>query len=69
MQLDIRLESFAKIATICRRVAVKAEKYSRSMLHIEARVMRAAAHHNCRHICELLDYVCLYRKYRFEYEI
>uniref|UniRef100_A0A915ARC3 Protein kinase domain-containing protein n=3 Tax=Parascaris univalens TaxID=6257 RepID=A0A915ARC3_PARUN len=39
-----------------RRVAVKAEKYSRSMLHIEARVMRAAAHHNCRHICELLDY-------------
>ncbi|VDM41867.1 unnamed protein product [Toxocara canis] len=39
-----------------RRVAVKAEKYSRSMLHIEARVMRAAAHRRCRHICHLFDY-------------
>ncbi|VDK47371.1 unnamed protein product [Anisakis simplex] len=40
-----------------RRVAVKTEKYSKSMLHIEARVMRAAARHRCEHICELLDYV------------
>ncbi|KAL4001626.1 Protein kinase domain family protein [Acanthocheilonema viteae] len=39
-----------------RRVAVKAEKYSKSMLHIEASVMRAAARRHSEHICELIDY-------------
>ncbi|VDN01179.1 unnamed protein product [Thelazia callipaeda] len=39
------------------RVAIKAEKYSESMLHIEASVMRAAARRRSEHICELIDYV------------
>ncbi|VDK20878.1 unnamed protein product [Anisakis simplex] len=39
-----------------RRVAIKAEKYSRSMLHIEARVMRISASRGCKHLCRLFDY-------------
>uniref|UniRef100_A0A914ZH05 Protein kinase domain-containing protein n=1 Tax=Parascaris univalens TaxID=6257 RepID=A0A914ZH05_PARUN len=39
-----------------RRVAIKTEKYSKSMLHIEARVMRISARHRCQHFCELFDY-------------
>ncbi|VDN52660.1 unnamed protein product [Dracunculus medinensis] len=37
-------------------VAIKVEKYSKSMLHIEADVMRTAARKRCKHICQLLDW-------------
>lgn len=40
-------------------MALKAEKYSKSMLHVEASVMRAASKRNAEHICELLDHVCI----------
>ncbi|VDK30031.1 unnamed protein product [Gongylonema pulchrum] len=43
--------------TTCRRrVAVKVEKYSKSMLHVEASVLRAATRRHSEHICELIDY-------------
>ncbi|PAV79443.1 hypothetical protein WR25_10637 [Diploscapter pachys] len=37
-------------------VAVKCEKYSRSMLHIEVAVLKAAKNASVKHICELYDY-------------
>ncbi|KHN77422.1 putative serine/threonine-protein kinase [Toxocara canis] len=39
-----------------RRVAIKAEKYSKSMLHVEVCAMKAAARVHAEHICELIDY-------------
>lgn len=45
-----------------RRVAVKVEKFTKSMLHVEASVMRAAARRRSEHICELIDYVSLWKK-------
>ena len=38
-------------------VAVKCEKYSRSMLHIEVAVLKAAKNASVKHLCELYDYV------------
>ncbi|CAD6184910.1 unnamed protein product [Caenorhabditis auriculariae] len=38
------------------RVAVKTEKYSRSMLHIEVNVLKAANLASCKHFCDLMDY-------------
>ncbi|VDK46599.1 unnamed protein product [Anisakis simplex] len=39
-----------------RHVAIKAEKYSKSMLHVEISAMKAAARVHAEHICELIDY-------------
>uniref|UniRef100_F1L8W5 Serine/threonine-protein kinase n=1 Tax=Ascaris suum TaxID=6253 RepID=F1L8W5_ASCSU len=39
-----------------RRVAIKAEKYTKSMLHVEVSAMKAAAKIHAEHICELIDY-------------
>uniref|UniRef100_A0A915A3T6 Protein kinase domain-containing protein n=1 Tax=Parascaris univalens TaxID=6257 RepID=A0A915A3T6_PARUN len=40
----------------CRHVAIKAEKYTKSMLHVEVSAMKAAAKMHAEHICELIDY-------------
>lgn len=37
-------------------VAVKTEKYSKSMLHIEVNVLKAANNANSKHFCTLFDY-------------
>nr|CDJ95504.1 Hypothetical protein CBG13774 [Haemonchus contortus] len=37
-------------------VAVKTEKYSKSMLHIEVGVLKAANAAKAKHFCELIDY-------------
>ncbi|KAK5985248.1 Serine/threonine-protein kinase, partial [Trichostrongylus colubriformis] len=37
-------------------VAVKTEKYSKSMLHIEVAVLKAANAAKAKHFCELIDY-------------
>ncbi|KJH48261.1 hypothetical protein DICVIV_05623 [Dictyocaulus viviparus] len=39
-----------------KNVAVKTEKYSKSMLHIEVNVLKAANAANCKHFCQLYDY-------------
>ncbi|CAJ0601171.1 unnamed protein product [Cylicocyclus nassatus] len=39
-----------------RPVAVKTEKYSKSMLHIEVGVLKAANAAKAKHFCELIDY-------------
>ncbi|KAI6174185.1 Protein kinase domain-containing protein [Aphelenchoides besseyi] len=39
-----------------RKVAVKTEKFSRSMLHVEAHVLRTATRTRCNRIAELIDY-------------
>ncbi|KAK5971122.1 hypothetical protein GCK32_006739, partial [Trichostrongylus colubriformis] len=39
-----------------RPVAVKTEKYSKSMLHIEVAVLKAANAAKAKHFCELIDY-------------
>ncbi|KAJ1373717.1 hypothetical protein KIN20_036206 [Parelaphostrongylus tenuis] len=39
-----------------RNVAVKTEKYSKSMLHIEVNVLKAANAAGCKHFCQLYDY-------------
>ncbi|CAD5215523.1 unnamed protein product [Bursaphelenchus xylophilus] len=39
-----------------RKVAVKTEKYSKSMLHIEVNVLRVANAEHCKHIVELIDH-------------
>ncbi|ETN75998.1 hypothetical protein RB195_001574 [Necator americanus] len=39
-----------------REVAVKTEKYSKSMLHIEVGVLKAANAAKAKHFCELIDY-------------
>ncbi|KAI6238111.1 Protein kinase domain-containing protein [Aphelenchoides fujianensis] len=43
----------------CRRVAVKTEKFSRSVLHVEAQVLKTAGRARCRRLVELIDYVRL----------
>ncbi|PIO72557.1 hypothetical protein TELCIR_05502, partial [Teladorsagia circumcincta] len=40
-------------------VAVKTEKYSKSMLHIEVGVLKAANAAKAKHFCELIDYLFL----------
>lgn len=40
-----------------RKVAVKAEKYSHSQVHIEVSVLKATNGARCKHFCELLGYV------------
>ncbi|KAK6019299.1 hypothetical protein OSTOST_15071, partial [Ostertagia ostertagi] len=40
-----------------RNIAVKTEKYSKSMLHIEVNVLKAANAAKCKHFCQLYDYV------------
>ncbi|VDL76511.1 unnamed protein product [Nippostrongylus brasiliensis] len=44
-------------------VAVKTEKYSKSMLHIEVGVLKAANAARAKHFCELIDYVSSMKKY------
>ncbi|VDO27022.1 unnamed protein product [Haemonchus placei] len=39
-----------------RNIAVKTEKYSKSMLHIEVNVLKAANAAKCKHFCQLYDY-------------
>uniref|UniRef100_A0A0K0D2G9 Protein kinase domain-containing protein n=1 Tax=Angiostrongylus cantonensis TaxID=6313 RepID=A0A0K0D2G9_ANGCA len=39
-----------------RLVAVKTEKYSKSMLHVEVGVLKAANAAKAKHFCELMDY-------------
>ncbi|KAK6730752.1 hypothetical protein RB195_007305 [Necator americanus] len=39
-----------------RNLAVKTEKYSKSMLHIEVNVLKAANAAKCKHFCQLYDY-------------
>ncbi|VDK57077.1 unnamed protein product [Cylicostephanus goldi] len=39
-----------------RSIAVKTEKYSKSMLHIEVNVLKAANAAKCKHFCQLFDY-------------
>ncbi|KAL6740380.1 hypothetical protein Aduo_013739 [Ancylostoma duodenale] len=39
-----------------KQVAVKTEKYSKSMLHIEVGVLKAANAAKAKHFCELIDY-------------
>ncbi|MFH4973469.1 hypothetical protein AB6A40_000178 [Gnathostoma spinigerum] len=48
-----------------RPVALKAEKYSKSMLHVEISVMKAAARNHCEHICELIYYASAKPDYVF----
>ncbi|KAE9411785.1 hypothetical protein Angca_001805, partial [Angiostrongylus cantonensis] len=36
--------------------AVKTEKYSKSMLHVEVGVLKAANAAKAKHFCELMDY-------------
>ncbi|KAI6226528.1 Protein kinase domain-containing protein [Aphelenchoides fujianensis] len=38
------------------RVAVKTEKFSRSVLHVEAQVLKTAGRARCRRLVELIDY-------------
>uniref|UniRef100_A0A1I7XUC3 Protein kinase domain-containing protein n=1 Tax=Heterorhabditis bacteriophora TaxID=37862 RepID=A0A1I7XUC3_HETBA len=39
-----------------KRIAVKTEKYSKSMLHIEVNVLKAANAAKAKHFCDLIDY-------------
>ncbi|CAD5211140.1 unnamed protein product [Bursaphelenchus okinawaensis] len=39
-----------------RKVAIKTEKYTKSMLHIEINVLRSANTEHCKHILELIDH-------------
>ncbi|KAI6227665.1 Protein kinase domain-containing protein [Aphelenchoides fujianensis] len=51
--------SFARLneaASVGHRVAVKTEKFSRSVLHVEAQVLKAAGQARCRRLVELIDY-------------
>uniref|UniRef100_A0A914Z6Y6 Protein kinase domain-containing protein n=1 Tax=Panagrolaimus superbus TaxID=310955 RepID=A0A914Z6Y6_9BILA len=45
--------------------AVKTEKYSRSMLHIEVAVLRAARDSRCKHFAQLIDQGSVRREYVF----
>lgn len=40
-------------------MAVKTERYSKSMLHIEVGVLKAANAAKAKHFCDLIDYVGL----------
>ncbi|RCN45827.1 hypothetical protein ANCCAN_08124 [Ancylostoma caninum] len=44
-----------------RNIAVKTEKYSKSMLHIEVNVLKAANAAKCKHFCQLFDYVHMFQ--------
>ncbi|MFH4976163.1 hypothetical protein AB6A40_002872 [Gnathostoma spinigerum] len=48
-----------------RQVALKAEKYSKSMLHVEISVLKAALKRQCQHLCELYDYGSVKPSYVF----
>uniref|UniRef100_A0A7E4WCP1 Protein kinase domain-containing protein n=1 Tax=Panagrellus redivivus TaxID=6233 RepID=A0A7E4WCP1_PANRE len=45
--------------------AIKTEKYSRSMLHIEVHVLRTARDRNCKHFAELIDQGSVRKEYVF----
>ncbi|CAJ0950225.1 unnamed protein product, partial [Mesorhabditis belari] len=48
-----------------RKLAVKCERYSKSMLHIEVNVLRVANEQKCKHICDLVDYGSVRHEYSF----
>ena len=40
-----------------RRLAIKTEKYSKSMIHVEVQVLRAAKNNGCKHFPHIFDQV------------
>lgn len=48
-----------------RRWALKAEKYSKSMLRVEIHVLKATRYRQCKHFCEVVDYGRVPNEYLF----
>lgn len=42
---------------------MKTERYSKTCLHIEVEVLRAAATPKCRHFCEVVEYGWVHKQY------
>lgn len=55
--LDFRYGTVFEATDETRKLAIKTEKYSKSMLHVEANVLKTATQQNCTKIVEFIEYV------------